>query len=113
MIPINSPVTATMPGGQKMKGLLEDYEPYDGSFLYLIRDGQDFDYKFFKDSEVKIRYDNPAPFTIWQVNVLAGINPEFSWGVKEEFGENEEFPWGPDNIKNAWECFRGDEELAY
>lgn len=83
MIPIGALVTATNPSGEKTHGNLEDIDSYGQKNILLIRDGHDFDFKWFLEKEVKIRFPHHTisrPFTLWQLNALLGYQVnEWSW----------------------------------
>ena len=72
-----------MPGGEKTNGTLEAVKPYHGSTMMLLRDGHDFDYKWFQEKEVKMRLihkTESTAFTLWQLNALLGYpTREWSW----------------------------------
>ena len=74
MIPIGSPVTAVMPGGIKVDGFVLKVESYMKRPAYKV--GW---YMWYFENEVKIRYDNPVPFTLWQLNVFMGFSPNYTW----------------------------------
>lgn len=64
------------------------------------------------NSILRLRYDKPAPFTLWQLNVLSGSEPNECW--YEEGGPvdptytffQDGAPFiGPHQIENYWKSF--------
>lgn len=88
-----------MPGGEKVHGSLEAVEHYHGSHMLLIRDGHDFEYKWFQEHEVKIRLRHKTKstsFTLWQLNALLGY-PTREWS------------WDGDLLSDVYEYFSGNQ----
>lgn len=96
MIPIGAPITATLASdGSKHNGTLAYYG--ESKWLCDIhKQGAAF---LFDPDEIKMRYDAPAPFTLWQLNVLGSLDANDRWD------------WSPINltpshIQKYWECFK-------
>lgn len=79
MIPIGAPVTATWSTGKKANFIIHKYKRIGSHYKYDAQSCNDGTYCVFNDSEVKIRYDNPAPFTLWQLNALTNMEANTTW----------------------------------
>ena len=75
MIPIGAPVTVTWMNGEKQNGIVESYYAFYGlganlTLFTKVKFRNIIVAYTFSDTQVKIRYDNPSPFTLWQLNTL-------------------------------------------
>lgn len=113
MIPIGAPVTATrrFNGGE---------DTFNGTLTDVLTEGKKRpvlvlnSVLWFIQTEVNIRYDNPAPFTLWQLNVLCGEKANNSWTNDEQYIDDDvyEKQWvdgapfiGPHQISRYWDHF--------
>jgi hypothetical protein len=109
MIPIGAPVTLfyiksdVMSSDFRAKGILELKEGSERYKLkvrvYLPSKGYNV-YFLCNESEVKIRYDNPCPFTLWQLNCLSGVEANYAWVTT--CGDTSLAPY---RINSYWEAF--------
>lgn len=74
MIPIGSPVTVTWGPDRKTNHTVRYVSPCNKYSRYHL-DGMWIAHEDY----VKIRYDSPAPFTLWQLNVLAQEDANDDW----------------------------------
>lgn len=80
MIPIGAPATATT-RCNKYHGIVT-YNAFD--YHIRVADGMSNNLSFTRN-EVKIRYDSPAPFTLWQLNVMSGNSANYEWFGKWQY----------------------------
>jgi len=78
MIPIGAPVTVTCHGGKKLNGFVQIvYQNELKGNLEVIDNLTGYGF-MAHSSKVKIRIDNPAPFTLWQqqaIDRMRCVNP--------------------------------------
>jgi len=84
MIPIGSPVTVTWMNSVKESGIVCGYEHYYGWSTELqpyvkVKMTISGIPSTFPAEKVRIRYDNPCPFTLWQFNALLGCDACMGW----------------------------------
>ncbi len=87
-----------MPGGEKTYGKIEEFDSYMGETMYLIRDGHDFDYKWFRGKEVTIRLNHKTiscAFTLWQLNAFLRYPANSEWDAT----------WDGDLFNDVYEYF--------
>ena len=99
-IPIGAPVTVTWMNTQKENGVVCGYENYHGWSTELqpyvkVKMTISGIPSTFPAEKVRIRYDLPAPFTLWQLNVLAQEDVNDTWGGKPQLA--------PKHIASYWE----------
>lgn len=101
MIPIGAPVTVTWMNGEKEAGIVSNHREFYGWSVKLqpwleVKVTVSGKPTTFPADKVKIRYNSPAPFTLWQLNVLAQEDANDKW--KHEFQQ-----LAPDDIPLYWE----------
>lgn len=105
MIPINAPVTVVI-NNNRINGILVKL-PSSG---YHVKDGDKNIYHWCLSFEPKIRIDNAAPFTLWQLNALCGDPANSGWVKGYNLPNYVEFldgypRIGPHQIAYYWEYF--------
>ena len=73
-LPIGTPVTVAWENGEKENGIINRHH-WQGYYVLLGVCGIDCGFRF---DRVKIRYDSPAPFTLWQYYASYGVLPYLS-----------------------------------
>lgn len=111
MIPIGAPVTAMI---YEVPYLTKTYERISGTLHDIFKlglnnhceikqDKTDYGILCITDS-LRVRYDAPAPFTLWQLNVLSILPTSHGW---QPLPASPDYPkLGNEDIKAYWEWFQ-------
>jgi len=100
MIPTGAPVTATLMGEKRNGYVLSIDRDNEMPYPYRVSTGTNIPLRYRCD-EVKIRYDNPAPFTLWQLNALVNCKAEMPWAGRASI-----VLLAPENIQAAWDTHK-------
>ena len=95
MIPIGAPVTCTV-ADRIVHETVHGY--VNGPYPYIVIDHYSR-LLGYKESEVRIRYDKPAMFTLWQLNVAVCGNTNEEWYNSHPYYDNYEALLDPNTAK--------------
>jgi len=97
MIP-GTAVTVTWANGEKENGIVYKNHPF-GAYVKIGVCGIECGFMY---CNINLRFDNPAPFTLWQMNALLKFDANMPWNLPDPLDIH---ILNPDNVKNVWECY--------